>query len=338
METLTLPGSLIASPPRPGRRLAAVDTEDAVNHVPVMLDEVVEAFAQQPPGMIIDATVGLGGHAKALLDANPDLTLVGFDRDADALAIAAETLEPHASRFELVHADFRELPTWIAESPRPALRGVFVDLGVSSLQLDDPDRGFSFRHDGPLDMRMDRRQGRTAAAVVNGLDERELARLLRDWGEERFSARIARAIVAARDDHPLRTTADLARIVEFAIPRRGHDRIHPATRTFQALRIAVNDELAGLFDFTVAAARALDEGGRLAVIAFHSLEDRPVKYAFRFLESECECPPVIPQCTCAKRREVRILTRRPRRPRAEETEANPRARSAKLRVLERIRG
>lgn len=337
METFTLPGDpTLPRAPRSTRARAAFDAEDAVSHFPVMLDEVLEAFAQQPPGMIIDATIGLGGHAKALLDSNPDITLIGFDRDEDALTLASEKLEPHAERVQFVHADFREIPTWLAESQRPPLRGVLVDLGVSSLQLDDAERGFSFRYDGPLDMRMDRRQDRTAADVVNGLEERELARLLRDWGEERFAARIARAIVAARGDHPLRTTADLARIVEFAIPRRGQDRIHPATRTFQALRIAVNDELSDLFDFTVAAGRALDQGGRLAVLAFHSLEDRPVKHAFRHLESDCECPPVIPVCACAKQREVRILTRRPRRPRPQETEANPRARSAKLRVLERI--
>ena len=245
-------------------------------------------------------------------------------------------LARYSGRYELAHADFRDLAGMAEARGWTPLSGVLVDLGVSSLQLDSDERGFSFLREGPLDMRMDRRQRRTAADLVNRLDYEELRSLLRDLGEEPNAGRIARAIVRERAKGPIHSTTQLAAIVAAAVPVRGPRRIHPATRTFQALRIAVNDELSGIDEFIIAAARLLAPGGRLAAVAFHSLEDRQVKRALRTLASDCECPPQIPQCVCDKQAEVRILTRRPVTPPEHEVAANPRARSAKLRALERI--
>ncbi|MFW6198719.1 MAG: 16S rRNA (cytosine(1402)-N(4))-methyltransferase RsmH [Acidobacteriota bacterium] len=303
----------------------------------MLADEILELLGDLPSGLVIDATVGLGGHAEALLDAYPDHRLVGLDRDADTLALADLRLARWNGRYELVHADYRRLGSLIVERGWDRIAAIVADLGASSLQLDSAERGFSFRQEGPLDMRMDRSQRRTAADLVHRLSAEELERLVREHGEERYAGRIARAIVAARADEPILTTTRLADVVASAVPRRGQERIHPATRTFQALRIAVNDELSGLYDFVIEAARSLVPGGRLAVVAFHSLEDRPVKHAFRHLASDCECPPELPQCVCDKRTEVEILTPRPVRPSAAEIAENPRSRSARLRVLERLR-
>ncbi len=305
-------------------------------HRPVLLDTVVEHLATAPAGLFVDATVGLGGHADAILAQRADIRLVGLDRDDAALELADLKLARWAGRYELCHSDYRALPELSERRGWAPLSAVLVDMGVSSLQLDDPDRGFSFRLEGPLDMRMDRRERRTAAELVNRLDAGELRALIRDYGEDPHAGRIARAIVVARESGPITSTGELAHLVEQAIPQRGPRRIHPATRTFQALRIAVNRELDGIEEFAIATARQLAPGGRLAIIAFHSLEDRAVKRAFRYLASNCECPPEIPTCVCDKRAEVKLLSSKPLQADEAEVAANPRARSAKLRVLEKI--
>lgn len=278
----------------------------------------MELLAVRPGGLWVDGTVGLGGHAFEILRRSaPAGALLGLDRDGQALARAAERLAEYGPRVRLAHADYRALPRLLESEPAP--RGVLLDLGLSSMQLDDPARGFSFQREGPLDMRMDTSGGHTAADLVNRLPERELADLIYRFGEERGSRRIARAILFARARAPLRTTTELAALVRRALPRQGRHRIDPATRTFQALRIAVNDELHGLGECLQAVAERLELGGRLVVIAFHSLEDREVKQAFRALAG----------------RGFRLLTRKPLRTGAEEEARNPRARSARLRGVER---
>ena len=286
-----------------------------------MVTEVVDVLAPSRGGLFVDCTVGLGGHARALLEAGAT-ELLALDRDPAALAAAREVLAPFADRVTLIHADYRELPRVLDERGIAAVDGALADLGVSSMQLDAEGRGFSFRRDEPLDMRMDQTQGPTAAERLRDVDEQELADVIFRFGEERYSRRIARAIVAARRHEPLTTTGQLASIVRRAIPRRGYQRIDPATRTFQALRIWVNQELEGLDAFLVHAAQRLRQGARLAVITFHSLEDRIVKHVFRALERSGEA--------------IRILTKRPLVPSEAEVRRNPRARSAKLRAIERL--
>jgi 16S rRNA (cytosine1402-N4)-methyltransferase len=287
-----------------------------VRHVPVFVAEVLELLAVKPGGFYVDGTVGLGGHAAALLErSGPDGRLLGVDRDPQALAEAAERLRPFGARVELRHADYRELPALLADA-RPD--GVLLDLGVSSLQLEAAERGFSFRADGPLDMRMDPSRGWTAAEVVNRWSEARLAELIQRWGEEPRARRVARALVQARRRAPLRTTHELAAVVRRAAGRT-RSGLDPATRTFQALRIEVNQELAGLGAAVSALGHALAVHGRLAVIAFHSLEDREVKHALRALP----------------RPAFRILTPKPLRPGAAELRENPRARSARLRAVAR---
>ena len=294
---------------------------DAPRHVPVMMQEVVTLLQPQRGGLFVDCTVGLGGHSAALLTGGAS-RLLGLDRDQDALAAARESLRAWGDRVELVHADYRELERVLDERGIPGAEGALADLGVSSLQLDTPDRGFSFRRDEPLDMRMDRSSGRTAAELLQEVEEPALADLIFQYGEERFSRRIARAIVDARRRTAVTTTGQLAQVVRRAVPRRGYQRIDPATRTFQALRIWVNRELEGLDAFLAAAARRLLAGARLAVISFHSLEDRIVKHAFRALERGGAA--------------LKIVTKRPLVPSEAEVEGNPRARSAKLRAIERL--
>ncbi|HJO04021.1 MAG TPA: 16S rRNA (cytosine(1402)-N(4))-methyltransferase RsmH [Acidobacteriota bacterium] len=305
-------------------------------HTPVMRDEVLEHLSAAPGGTMVDATIGLGGHADAILEARDDVHLIGIDRDSDALELADIRLERWSGRYDLCRADHRSLAEMSKARGWAPVAAILIDLGASSLQLDTAERGFSFRLEGPLDMRMDRRQPRTAAEVVNRLSGDELRSLIRDYGEESHAARIARAIVKARAIEPITTTTRLAEIIDAAVPQRGPRRIHPATRTFQALRIAINDEFGGLQEFVIGASRLLAPGGRLIVLAFHSLEDRAIKRAFRYLASDCECPPELPQCLCDKRSEVKILTSRPLTPGEDEVASNRRARSAKMRVLERI--
>jgi 16S rRNA (cytosine1402-N4)-methyltransferase len=288
-----------------------------VGHEPVLLSESVELLDVKPGGFYVDGTVGLGGHAAEILRRSaPEGRLLGVDRDSETLALAQENLAAFGGRARLLHADFRELPALIG-SERPD--GVLLDLGMSSVQLDTKERGFSFQAEGPLDMRMDRREGQTAAEVVNRMREKDLADLIYRFGEEPFSRRIAGAIASTRRSVRIRTTTELARIIRGAVGR-GRRGIDPATRTFQALRIFVNAELDGLPSALSALAQTLAPGGRFAVIAFHSLEDREVKQTFRALSKS----------------DFRLLTRKPVRPREEEVRQNPRSRSARLRGLVRL--
>ena len=308
---------------------------DAFTHRPVMLDEIVAVFATVPAGVILDATLGGGGHSEALLQSRPELTIVGVDRDPEALVAATARLERFGDRFRAVHARFDEIDRIMTtdQLPRPDLSGALFDLGVSSPQLDRADRGFSYRQDGPLDMRMDPTAPWSAADVVNGYDVDELVRVIRGYGDERFAVRIARAIVAAR---PIETTVQLATIVTAAIPaaarRKGG---HPATRTFQAIRIEVNGELDALPAALDAAIEATAPGGRIAVLSYHSGEDRIVKDRLRRATGACDCPPDLP-CVCGAVQTVRLVRGVPKRPSAAEREANPRAGSARLRVAERV--
>jgi 16S rRNA (cytosine1402-N4)-methyltransferase len=290
------------------------------NHQPVMASEVVEQLRPERGGVFVDCTVGLGGHSSALLAAGAD-RIIGLDRDLDALDRARQALAPWSERVDLVHADFRSIDAVLDRLGVTLVDGALADLGVSSLQLEAPGRGFSFQRDEPLDMRMDRNAGETAANLVARSDERELADVIFQFGEERHSRRVARAIVRARRQSPVATTGRLATIVRQVIPYRGRHHIDPATRTFQALRIWVNQELEGLDRFLEAAARRLRSQARLVVITFHSLEDRVVKRTFRALEKS--------ELT------MRVLTKKPLGPTEEEVRRNPRARSAKLRAVER---
>jgi 16S rRNA (cytosine1402-N4)-methyltransferase len=306
-------------------------------HRPVLLRETIELLAAKRGGLFVDCTVGLGGHSEAILQATSDAQVLGFDRDEEALTLARQRLAPYGSRFRAVHADFRELTRVLATAEIRQVRGVLADLGVSSLQLDSPSRGFSFRHDAPLDMRMDVTSGETAAQLLGRLSEVDLARIIFEYGEERRARRIARWIVEHREGgEPIRTTRDLAALVERAVGPDKKRRIHPATRTFQALRIAVNGELEDLDSFLVQAVDHLEPDGRLAVISFQSLEDRIVKRTLLKLSGRCQCPPRLPQCVCGAASLVKILTKRPITPMDDEIEDNPRARSAKLRGCQKI--
>jgi len=305
-------------------------------HRPVLLRETIESLAVKRGGLFVDCTVGLGGHSEAILQASPDAQVLGIDRDEEALRLARERLAEFGGRFRAVRADFRELTRVLATAEVKAVRGILADLGVSSLQLDSPSRGFSFRHEAPLDMRMDLSSGETAAELLGRLSEVEIARLIFEYGEERHSRRIARRIVERREaGEPVTSTTELAKLVERAIGSKKR-RIHPATRTFQALRIAVNRELEGLDQFVADAIDALEPHGRVAVISFHSLEDRIIKRTLLKLSGRCQCPPRLPQCACGARQAVEILTRRPLTPAEDEIAENPRARSAKLRVAARL--
>ncbi|HHN94253.1 MAG TPA: 16S rRNA (cytosine(1402)-N(4))-methyltransferase RsmH, partial [Anaerolineae bacterium] len=296
-------------------------------HIPVFLQVVLDGLRVRPGGRYVDGTVGGGGHAAHILELSaPDGRLLGLDRDAEAVAVARSRLAGYADRVTLLHASFDRLAEVARAQGFVPVDGVLFDLGLSSLQLADPARGFSFSADGPLDMRFDPDSGgETAADLVNRLPGAELAALLRRYGEEPQARRIAEAIVAAR---PLHTTGELAAVVEQAVGGRRGRRIHPATRTFQALRIAVNDELATIERALPQAVEILAPGGRLVVIAFHSLEDRLVKRFMRRESRDCICPPETPVCVCGHRATLRAVTRKPLRPSAEEVAANPRARSA----------
>ena len=288
-------------------------------HEPVMVAEVLEHLNPARGGVFVDCTVGLGGHARALLDAGAS-RLFGLDRDLSALDLAREALAGDGDRVELVHSDYRALTDVLDSRGIGNVDGILADFGVSSLQLDAPDRGFSFRRDEPLDMRMDRSTGVTAAAAIAAADEQTLANVIYEFGEERHARRVARAIIAARTVAPIETTGRFADVVRRAIPRKGYTRIDPATRTFQAIRIWVNRELEALDVFVGAAVERLNAGGRIVVITFHSLEDRIVKHTLRALQSAGR---------------ITIRTKRPVVPTETEIERNPRARSAKLRSAER---
>ncbi|HUF33376.1 MAG TPA: 16S rRNA (cytosine(1402)-N(4))-methyltransferase RsmH [Acidimicrobiales bacterium] len=309
-------------------------TNPSFEHRPVMVTEIVELLGPAPAGVVLDATVGGGGHAAAVLEAHPHLSVVGLDQDADAVEAARARLAPFGDRVSVHHTRFDRLTDTVRALDLPSLSGALFDLGVSSPQLDRADRGFAHRHDAPLDMRMDRSATRTAADVVNGYDEAELVRVLRQHGDERFATRIARAIVAAR---PVETTRELAALVRDAIPaparRTGG---HPAARSFQAIRIEVNDELAVLPVALDAAIDLLAPGGRVAVLSYHSGEDRIAKARLRLAETGgCACPPQLP-CGCGAVPLLRLLGRGGRTPSPEESAANPRAASARLRAAEKL--
>jgi len=307
-----------------------------ITHIPVLKDEVITLIAPRPGGIYVDGTIGLGGHTLALFAACQAITVVGIDIDKEALTIAADRLAPFNKRVHFVHGNYRDIDDHLSHLGIDFVDGIILDLGLSSYQLDNPCRGFSFCHDGPLDMRMDRSCSQSAQEIVNRYSEQELTDLIRRYGEERFAARIARAIVRVRKESPIERSEQLAELVKRTIPRQFHPRrIHPATKTFQALRIAVNEELDNLAIGLKAAFAKLQSGGVLAVISFHSLEDRIVKRFFRQQEEPCICSPELPVCLCNKERSAKILTSRPIIPSSAEVAANPRARSAKLRATRR---
>lgn len=291
-----------------------------------------------PGGLYLDGTLGGGGHAHLILEAiAPDGVLVGLDQDKEALAAAGKALSQFGHRAILRHGNFSEMETHLTALDIESLDGVLLDIGVSSYQIDAPDRGFSFMEDGPLDMRMNPSTGKSAEDVVAEASPSELKRIFREYGEERWAGRISRKIAAEREKRSIRTTLQLAELIKQAVPAaKGQPRIHPATRVFQALRIYVNDELENLKRGLIVAHRKLNVGGRLVVISFHSLEDRIVKRFFKELAETCECPPRLAVCVCAKRPLAKILTRRAVRPTEKEVNSNPRARSAVLRAIERL--
>jgi 16S rRNA (cytosine1402-N4)-methyltransferase len=304
-------------------------------HQPVLLGEIIDALSPKSGGIYLDGTVGAGGHSAAILKASsPKGRLLGLDVDPNALTLAEQALAPFNNRFQLIKANFGEMEIITRQAGFFPCDGILLDLGVSSIQLDQSDRGFSFRSDGPLDMRMDPELPENAADLVNNLPAEELADIIYRFGEERRSRVIARAILRAR---PIFSTAELAEVVSKAYGGRRGARIHPATRTFQALRIAVNQELDMLLVALPQALRLLAPGGRLAVISFHSLEDRIVKEFFKKEATDCLCPPEQPVCTCHHRASIRIMTKKPIEPTQAEIDGNPRARSAKLRAAEYLR-
>jgi 16S rRNA (cytosine1402-N4)-methyltransferase len=306
-------------------------------HRPVLLKETLKFLVPERGGLFIDGTVGLGGHSEAILKSSSDTRVLGLDLDPAALAYSRQRLASFGDRFRAFQANFRELADVLKRAGQSDPNGILVDLGVSSLQFDSPERGFSFRFDAPLDMRMDPTSGPTAAELLQQLSETEIARIIFEFGEERHSRRIARRIVERRDrGEPVSTTKELADLVLAAVGGGKRQQIHPATRTFQALRIAVNNELEGLGDFVELAVDLLAPDGRLVGISFHSLEDRILKQELRRLSGHCQCPPRLPVCSCGAREVVEVLTRRPVAPTAREIEENPRARSAKLRAARKL--
>jgi 16S rRNA (cytosine1402-N4)-methyltransferase len=308
-------------------------------HVPVMVNEVIDYLNCSPGKTYVDGTLGGGGHAKAILEAiGPDGFLLGIDRDPDAIAHTGKSLHSFKPNVQIFHEDFTHLPEILSQLHITHVDGILLDLGLSLHQLEGSGRGFSFMRDEPLDMRMNPDQGQTAGALVNRLSQKDLADLIARYGEERRAVRIAKRIVDSRRQQAIGSSLQLAEIVKKAVParyRRG--RIHPATRTFQALRIAVNQELAALEEFLEGAVNILNPRGRLCILSFHSLEDRIVKERFKALAKGCTCPPQFPKCVCGKAPQVSILTKRPVRPGPQEVRTNPKARSAKLRAAERLR-
>lgn len=313
-------------------------------HITVLKQEAVDGLAVKPDGIYVDCTLGGAGHSALIADRlGAGGRLIAFDQDDAALDNAKSKLAPYADRVTLVRSNFRHLERRLAElnvpmaGGKPQVDGILFDLGVSSPQFDEAERGFSYQHDAPIDMRMDRTTGISGRDIVNTWSEQELARILFEYGEEKFARRIASRIVEARAKAPIETTGQLAELVKEGIPaaarRTGP---HPARRSFQALRIAVNDELGAMEDALLQSITCLASGGRIAVITFHSLEDRLCKHLFAKFVETCTCPPDFPVCVCQKKSVLRLIGRKPTEPSAAEIEANPRARSAKLRVAEKI--
>lgn len=308
-------------------------------HVTVLLREAVEALEPERGGIFVDCTAGGGGHSEEILKRLPKGSrLISLDRDERAVLRCRERLEKYGTASTVVKTNYSEIGDVLDGLGIDKIDGVLWDLGVSSVQLDERERGFSYSQDAPLDMRMDRSCGKTAADVVNGYSEEALMRVIREWGEEKFFARIASAIVKARSEKPIETTLELADIITNAIPAKARkkENQHPAKRTFQAIRIEVNDELTIIEPSLRCAVERLAPKGRAAVITFHSLEDRITKQTFKNLENPCTCPPDFPVCVCQKKPVVKVLTRKPIVPGDRELEINPRARSAKLRVAEKL--
>ena len=314
----------------------SVDTID-FTHRPVLLDECIEALNIRPDGIYVDGTAGGGGHSFEIASHLRDGRLIAIDQDENAIAAAGQRLSPYGERVSLVRSNFRAIADVCESLDIAAIDGVLLDLGVSSHQLDTPERGFSYNADAPLDMRMDARNPLSAYRVVNEYSESELRRILFEYGEEKLSSRIAANIVAARQTAPIETTGELTALIKSAIPAAaregGH---HPAKRSFQAIRIEVNSELDVIRPALEAALGRLKPGGRMAVITFHSLEDRIVKQTFADMASGCTCPRGLPVCVCGKKPQVKVVSRKPILPDAEELEYNPRSRSAKLRVAEKL--
>lgn len=308
-------------------------------HQPVLLKETIGLLEPSRGGVFIDSTLGMGGHSFEILQSSQNVQLIGIDQDREALRLAGERLKSFGDRFRAVHANFSEIREVASKCGIEGADGIMADLGVSSLQFDSPERGFSFRFDAPLDMRMDAEsEDETAAELLESLSEEEIANLIYNFGEERKSRRIARRIVERRDQgSPVKTTGELASLVEKAIGRNPKDKIHPATRTFQAMRIAVNRELEVLESFIDDAIDLLNPEGRLAVITFHSLEDRIVKQRFLKWTGRCSCPPRFPKCVCGAEKKIELVTRKPIVADEKEIEENPRARSAKLRVCKKTK-
>ena len=306
-------------------------------HRPVLLEETLKFLAPERGGLFVDCTVGLGGHSEAILKSSSNSRVLGMDLDPAALEYSRQRLASFGDRFRPFQANFRAIAEILKEADERDPNGVLVDLGVSSLQFDSPERGFSFRFDAPLDMRMDPTSGATAADLLQQLPESEIARIIFEYGEERRSRRIAQRIVERREQgKPITTTAELADLVRLAVGGHKRNQIHPATRTFQALRIAVNNELEGLEEFVETAVDLLIPDGRFVGISFHSLEDRILKRELRRLSGQCQCPPRMPVCSCGAREIVEVLTRRPVVPGSREVDENPRARSAKLRACRKL--
>ena len=311
---------------------------ETYSHRPVLLHECIEALNIRPDGIYLDGTLGRGGHSQEIVKRLSDRgRLLCIDRDRQALEEAGERLSPWRDRITFFHGNFADLDALMDEAGADFADGMLFDLGVSSPQLDDPDRGFSYMHDAPLDMRMDRDDALTAWTVVNTWPRDELRRILSQYGEERYAGPIAAAVERARQNGPVETTGQLVDIIRSALPASAlREKQHPAKRSFQGIRIAVNDELAAVSRMMQAAVPRLRQGGRLAVISFHSLEDRIVKSELAAAAKGCTCPPEFPVCVCGKTPQVMLVTRKPILPEKEELEENPRARSAKLRVAERL--
>jgi 16S rRNA (cytosine1402-N4)-methyltransferase len=308
-------------------------------HTPVLLEESIEFLNCRPGGFYVDCTLGMGGHAEKILEVSaPDGRLLAIDKDEEAIRIAEKRLASYRNRMTVVHEDYRMLRAILEQSHLPEPNGILVDLGPSMLQFTSSNRGFSFQQEGPLDMRMDQRQELTAASLVNNSSAGQLLKIIREYGEEPAASAITRRILEERKKASIETTGALARIIESVKRRKPTDKIHPATKTFQALRIAVNGELEGLDQFAFDAFDSLAQNGRLTVISFHSLEDRMMKQVFQFLSAACRCPKRLLQCICGGRPLSKMLTKKPVVACATEVQQNPASRSAKLRAIEKLSG
>jgi len=308
------------------------------HHVSVLLNECIDGLNIKPDGVYVDCTMGGAGHSKEIVKKlSSEGLFIGIDQDINAINTAKERLNEYSDRVKFIHSNFENIKSELEKLGITKIDGVLADLGVSSHQLDEADRGFSYMQDAPLDMRMDVRSEFSAYDVVNSYSEDELNRIIKEYGEENWSRRIAKFIVEAREESPIKNTGELVEIIKKAIPKKARiDGPHPAKRTFQAIRIEVNNELGVITSLIRDVASIMNKGGRICIITFHSLEDRIVKNEFKYLATDCICPPELPICQCDKEKEVKVITRKPTLPSKEEIEVNPRSRRAKLRVAEKI--